>query len=118
MQENYTCKSAVSPPRKTHGSCSPLINVSFQPFENPIPRHRIVFNKSRNAGVKFARYMCFISIGLHCWASILLKFLTCKGTIRVEISFFFLEYFYTPYQWEYEKKNDSSNRITKVHQFL
>ena len=30
-----TCKSDVSPPRKTQGSCSPLIKDSFQPFENP-----------------------------------------------------------------------------------
>lgn len=30
-----TCKSAVRPPRKTQGSCSPLMKVSFHPFENP-----------------------------------------------------------------------------------
>lgn len=30
-----TCKSATKPPLKTQGSWSPLIKLSFHPFENP-----------------------------------------------------------------------------------
>lgn len=30
-----TCKSATKPPLNTHGSCSPLIKLSFHPLENP-----------------------------------------------------------------------------------
>lgn len=31
----FTCKSATRPPLNTHGSWSPLMKFSFQPFENP-----------------------------------------------------------------------------------